>query len=198
MWYGSMAKMLGVKLVLKRHHKAEDVGPAVYVANHQNSYDLFTVPAMVPKNCVSIGKKSIKWIPFFGQLYWLSGNILIDRSNRSKAATTISKAADRIKQNGLSVWMFPEGTRSYGRGLLPFKTGAFHTAMNADVPIVPVCMNSTHKSIKLNRWNNGTIYIEMLAPIKLDKALGAREHAGFIHNIMAAKITELDAQVREK
>ena len=90
--------MLGIKLELKYHPDALKVGPAVYVANHQNSYDLFTVPAMVPKNCVSVGKKSLKWIPFFGQLYWLSGNILIDRSNRSKAAGTISKAAAKIKQ----------------------------------------------------------------------------------------------------
>ena len=67
---------------------------------------------MVPgkwENCVSLGKKSLKWIPFFGQLYWLSGNILIDRANRSKAAGTISKSAEKIKQKGLSVWMFPGG-----------------------------------------------------------------------------------------
>ena len=197
-WFGSMAKMIGVKLVLTRHQDAENIGPAVYVANHQNSYDLFTVPAMVPKNCVSLGKKSLKWIPFFGQLYWLSGNILIDRANRSKAAGTISKAAEKIKKNGLSIWVFAEGTRSYGRGLLPFKTGAFHTAMSADVPVVPVCMNTTHKSIKLNRWDNGTIYIEMLAPISLDKSISAREHAQNVHTVMAAKINELDAQVREK
>ena len=197
-WFGSMAKMIGVKLVLTRHQDAENIGPAVYVANHQNSYDLFTVPAIVPKNCVSLGKKSLKWIPFFGQLYWLSGNILIDRANRSKAAGTISKAAEKIKKNGLSIWVFAEGTRSYGRGLLPFKTGAFHTAMSADVPVVPVCMNTTHKTIKLNRWDNGTIYIEMLAPISLDKSISAREHAQNVHTVMAAKINELDAQVREK
>jgi 1-acyl-sn-glycerol-3-phosphate acyltransferase len=197
-WFGSMAKMIGVKLVLTRHQDAENIGPAVYVANHQNSYDLFTVPAMVPKNCVSLGKKSLKWIPFFGQLYWLSGNILIDRANRSKAAGTISKAAEKIKKNGISIWVFAEGTRSYGRGLLPFKTGAFHTAMSADVPVVPVCMNTTHKTIKLNRWDNGTIYIEMLAPISLDKSISAREHAQNVHTVMAAKINELDAQVREK
>ncbi|MGP4985777.1 1-acylglycerol-3-phosphate O-acyltransferase [Pseudoalteromonas nigrifaciens] len=196
-WFGSVAKMLGVKVVRKYHPDSVNLGPAVYVANHQNSYDLFTIPAMVPKNCVSVGKKSLKWVPFFGQLYWLSGNILIDRTNRSKAAGTISKAAEKIKKNGLSVWMFAEGTRSYGRGLLPLKTGAFHTALSAQVPIVPVCMSTTHKTIKLNRWDNGTIYIEMLAPISLDKNISAREHVKSVHSIMAAKITELDAQVRE-
>ncbi|WP_404341009.1 1-acylglycerol-3-phosphate O-acyltransferase [Pseudoalteromonas mariniglutinosa] len=197
-WFSQMAKFLGVKLVLRHYPEANNVGPAVYLANHQNNYDLFTVSAMVPQNCVSLGKKSLRWIPFFGQLYWLSGNILIDRTNRSKAADTISKTAEKITQKGLSVWMFPEGTRSYGRGLLPFKTGAFHTAMSADVPVVPVCMSSSHKTIKLNRWDNGTLYLEMLAPIKLDKTLSAREHAARVHSLMAAKITELDAQAREK
>ena len=197
-WFSKMANLLGVKLELRYHADAKTVGPAVYVANHQNNYDLFTLPAMVPENCVSLGKKSLKWIPFFGQLYWLSGNILIDRANRSKAAGTISKSAEKIKQKGLSVWMFPEGTRSYGRGLLPFKTGAFHTAMSADVPVVPVCMSTTHKTIKLNRWDNGTIYLEMLAPIYLDKDVSARDHASHVYQIMAAKITELDAQVRNK
>lgn len=197
-WFGQMARLLGVKLELSYAQGSENNGPAVYVANHQNNYDIFTLPAMVPKNCVSLGKKSLKWIPFFGQLYWLSGNILIDRKNSSKAAGTISKSANKIKQKGLSVWMFPEGTRSYGRGLLPFKTGAFRTALNASVPIVPVCMSTTHKTIKLNRWDNGTIYLEMLAPINLDKQQSAREHATRVHQIMAAKITELDAQVRNK
>lgn len=197
-WFRKMACLIGVKLELSYAQGSENNGPAVYVANHQNNYDIFTLPAMVPKNCVSLGKKSLKWIPFFGQLYWLSGNILIDRKNSSKAAGTISKSANKIKQKGLSVWMFPEGTRSYGRGLLPFKTGAFRTALNANVPIVPVCMSTTHKTIKLNRWDNGTIYLEMLAPINLDKQQSAREHATRVHQIMAAKITELDAQVRNK
>ena len=70
-WFSKMA-VLGVKLELT-YHDAKNVGPAVYVANHQNNYDLFTLPAMVPENCVSLGKKSLKWIPFFGQLYWLIG-----------------------------------------------------------------------------------------------------------------------------
>ena len=75
---------------------------------------------------------------FVGELYWLTGNILIDRANRSKAMDTISQVAEQIKKNKVSVWMFPEGTRSRGRGLLPFKTGAFHAAIAAQVPIVPI------------------------------------------------------------
>ncbi|QQQ66734.1 1-acylglycerol-3-phosphate O-acyltransferase [Pseudoalteromonas sp. GCY] len=197
-WYGYMSKLIGVELVITQHANAKHVVPAMYVANHQNNYDLFTLPAVVPKNTVSMGKKSLKWIPFFGQMYWLSGNILIDRANRSKALGTLTKSAKKITESKLSVWMFPEGTRSYGRGLLPFKTGAFHTAMSANVPIIPVCMSSTHEQIKLNRWNNGKVYIDMLEPEYLDPEVPARDHAAQIHAKMAQRIAELDAKARLK
>lgn len=196
-WFGSMARILGVNVVINRAPGVDEIGPAIYIANHQNNYDLFTLPGAVPKNTVSMGKKSLKWIPFFGQLYWLSGNILIDRGNRSKAVGTLGKAASKIKEDGVSVWMFPEGTRSYGRGLLPFKTGAFHTALNAKVPVVPVCMNSTHKLIKLNRWDNGTIFIDMMEPLMLDESVSARDHAQATHELMAQRIAHLDDKVRE-
>nr|WP_152086942.1 1-acylglycerol-3-phosphate O-acyltransferase [Pseudoalteromonas sp. A25] len=196
-WFGKMSAVIGVKLVVSRHPDSINVGPAVYVANHQNNYDLFTLPAVVPEKTVSMGKKSLKWIPFFGQMYWLSGNILINRGNRTKAVGTLGKSAEKIKSKGLSIWMFPEGTRSYGQGLLPFKTGAFHTAMNAQVPVVPVCMNSTNNCIKLNRWDNGTIYIDILAPIYLDKEISARDHAKAIHSVMSQRIAELDEKVKE-
>ncbi len=194
-WFSSVSVILGVKLDFRRPENFNENEGYVYVANHQNNYDLFTITKAVPRNTVSVGKKSLKWIPFFGQLYWLSGNILIDRGNRSKAAGTIGKAAQRIKNEKISIWLFPEGTRSYGRGLLPFKTGAFHTAMQADADVVPICMCTTHDQIKLNRWNNGTVYIEMLAPIKLDESLSARENATRVHAIMQDKINQLDAKV---
>lgn len=193
-----MSRLIGVELVITQHPDTLELAPVMYVANHQNNYDLFTLPAVVPKNTVSMGKKSLKWIPFFGQMYWLSGNILIDRGNRSKAMDTLSRSAKKIIETQLSVWMFPEGTRSYGRGLLPFKTGAFHTAMNAKVPVVSVCMSSTHNKIKLNRWNNGKVYIDIMAPEYLDTDLPAREHAARIHAKMADRIAQLDAKTRDE
>jgi len=191
-WYSQISKLLGVKVEIINAPDVTKDNSVVYVANHQNSYDIFTITGAVPQRTVSIGKKSLKWIPFFGQLYWLSGNILIDRKNRTKAVGTISKAANKIKQNKLSVWMFAEGTRSYGRGLLPLKTGAFHTALQADVPVVPVCMSTTHKKINLNRWDNGTIYIEFLEPVILNKESSVRTQANQVHAIMDSKIKQLD------
>lgn len=137
-------------------------------------------------------------IPFFGQLYWLAGNILIDRANRAKAHGTIAQVVEQIKNRHLSVWMFPEGTRSRGRGLLPFKTGAFHAAISAGVPIVPVCVSSiTNGRIKLNRWNNGSVIVEMLSPIDTSGYTKeqVRELAEYCHKVMKAKIDALDEEL---
>ncbi len=195
-WYSKVSILLGVKIQLVNPPLSDK--PVVYVANHQNSYDIFTITKAVPERTVSIGKKQLKWIPFFGQLYWLSGNILIDRKNSAKAAGTISRAADKIKSKNISVWMFPEGTRSYGQGVLPFKTGAFHTALQANVPVVPVCMSTTHEKIKLNRWDNGTIYIEYLPEIALSNDISVRTQANNVHDMMEAKIKQLDIKLAEE
>jgi len=195
-YLGKIPKILGVDVEVRIPEAHKELGPVVYVANHQNSYDLFTMANAVQPGTVSVGKKSLKWIPFFGQMYWLTGNILIDRKNTSKAMSTIAITADKITSKKLSIWMFPEGTRSRGRGLLPLKTGAFRTAITAEVPIVPICASNQHGTINLNRWNNGKIIIEFLAPIHLDQNNGdsLRQTANETHSLMKAKIETLSIE----
>ncbi|KFZ28922.1 acyl-phosphate glycerol 3-phosphate acyltransferase [Pseudidiomarina atlantica] len=196
-WYGRMHRILGVELEIREPEGIEDKGPYVYIANHQNTYDIFTLSRAMPKRSVSIGKKSLKWIPFFGWLYWLAGNILIDRKNTGRARGTIDQAAQAIRQKKISVLLFPEGTRSYGRGLLPFKTGAFRTALQAEVPIVPICVSNLHGRIKLNRWNNGKVIIEMLPAIDTSGYSGdsVRALVAKCHEAMRSKISELDHEL---
>ena len=131
--FGRTAKLMGVEVEVRVPESVKKLDSCVYVANHQNSLDLFLISPGVQPGTVTVGKKDLAWIPLFGQMYWLTGNILIDRNNRGKAFNTISQTVEKIKERGISVWMFAEGTRSYGRGLLPFKTGAFHTAIQAEV-----------------------------------------------------------------
>ncbi|KGQ13472.1 1-acyl-sn-glycerol-3-phosphate acyltransferase [Beauveria bassiana D1-5] len=158
---------------------------------------MVTAANIVQPPTVTVGKKSLVWIPFFGQLYWLTGNLLIDRDNRAKAHGTISQVVEQIRKRNVSIWMFPEGTRSRGRGLLPFKTGAFHAAIAAGVPIIPVCVSNTSNKIKLNRWNNGLVIVEMLPPLDTS-AYGkdqVRKLATDCRELMMAKIDELNQEV---
>ncbi|MFD1805342.1 1-acylglycerol-3-phosphate O-acyltransferase [Pasteurella oralis] len=199
-WFGRLHPLFGLKVEHRFPNNADKVGRCIYIGNHQNNYDMVTISYMVMPRTVSVGKKSLIWIPFFGILYWVTGNILIDRENRTKAHGTMNEVARRINDDNLSVWMFPEGTRSRGRGLLPFKTGAFYAAIAAGVPIVPVVCSTTHHKIDLNRWDNGKVICEMLEPIDIsgyDKD-NVRELAAYCHQLMAKRIAELDAEIAQQ
>lgn len=196
-WFGSLHKLVGLKLITRK--KPEINYPVIYIGNHQNNYDMVTISSMVAENTVSIGKKSLIWIPFFGLVYWATGNIFIHREKRSSAIETMNKVGQIIKERQVSIWMFPEGTRSRGRGLLPFKTGAFHLAISAGVPIVPIVCSELHNKVDLNRKNNGTVICEMLDPI--DTSNYSRENVKELiekcHNIMQAKFEQLNQEAAE-
>lgn len=198
--YGRLSTVLGVKVELRRPEGAEHYGNAIYIANHQNNYDMITAAKIVQPTTVTVGKKSLLWIPFFGQLYWLSGNLLIDRDNSAKAHNTIAQLVEQFNKKRISFWMFPEGTRSRGRGLLPFKTGAFHAAIAAGVPIIPIVVSNTHDKIKLNRLKNGLVIVEMLPPvdIKAFENQSVRKLATHCRELMSAKLEELNAEVAER
>ena len=192
--YASMHRLFGLNVIYRR--RPEIMQPAIYIANHQNNYDMVTIAGMVPPRTVTIGKKSLIWVPFFGLVYWATGNIFIEREKRSSAISTMNKVGEIIKERKVSVLMFPEGTRSRGRGLLPFKTGAFHTAIAAGVPIVPIVCSGLHNKVDLNRWNNGTVICETLEPIDTtgyDRE-NLKELIDKCYKAMKEKIDALDAE----
>ena len=195
--FSSLHRFIGINLISRG--KQHEVQPAIYIGNHQNNYDMLTIASMVPPRTVSVGKRSLIWIPFFGIVYWATGNIFIHREKRSSAIGTMNKVAEIIKEKQVSIWMFPEGTRSHGRGLLPFKTGAFHTAIAAGVPIVPVVCSNLHNKIDLNRWDNGTVICEMLEPIDTTgyNRENIKELIEKCHNAMVSKLAELDKEVAQ-
>jgi 1-acyl-sn-glycerol-3-phosphate acyltransferase len=140
--------------------------PSVVIANHQSNLDLFVHGGVIPKRTVSVGKKSLKYLPLFGQVYWLAGNIMIDRSKSRESINTMAETTEALKCKNTSIWVFPEGTRSNGNLLLPFKKGAFHMAQQAGAPIVPICASTYSKHINLNRWHAGKVVVRILAPIE--------------------------------
>lgn len=196
-WFGRLYPLFGLDVEHRFEPNAYNVGPCIYIGNHQSNYDMVTISYMVMPRTVSVGKKSLIWVPFFGLVYWITGNILLDRENRSKAHSAMTELARRIKEDNISVWMFPEGTRSRGRGLLPFKTGAFHAAIAAGVPVVPVVCSTTHNQVDLNRWNNGKVICELMEPIDSSHYTKetVREFAEHCHTVMAKRIAELDAEL---
>jgi len=195
--YSLMAKIVGLKLIIQQDSAVKINEPYVYIANHQNSFDVITICKAALPGVVTIGKKSLKWIPIFGQIYWLSGNILIDRKNSGRARNTLDVAANLISKKRTSVWLFPEGTRSYGRGILPFKQGAFRLASTTNEPVVMVTASNLHKKVKWNRWNNGIVIIDISAPQAMTLEHSVKEWMAHFNDQMKQKFEQLNTQVDE-
>jgi len=160
------AKILGLKITVHNRERIVSTPSCVYVSNHQNNIDLFVCGNVIRKRTVSIGKKSLKFLPFFGPLYWLSGNILIDRDNVRKSLRKMDEDTDKtLIEKDTSIWIFPEGTRNSSETLLPFKRGAFRTAIKSQVPILPICVSSYAKKTNFNRLTSCEIEVTVLEPI---------------------------------
>ncbi|KAF7726656.1 1-acylglycerol-3-phosphate O-acyltransferase [Apophysomyces ossiformis] len=166
-------------------------GPAVLVCNHQTSLDVMLMASVFPKNTSVVAKKAIKYYPFLGWYMTLSNAIFLDRKNRDSAIKEARKAADDIHKKKTSVWLFPEGTRGHSSEitLLPFKKGAFHMAVQAHVPIIPVVIANYHNlyNSKAKRFDAGNVNIRVLPPVSTD---GVGDDS--------ASIEKLSVEIREK
>ena len=141
--------------------------PAVFLFNHQSSADLFIVSKVVRKDVRAIAKKELQYSPI-GPLMKAAGVIFIDRSNRAKAIEAMKPAIEAL-QKGISIAIAPEGTRSKDRTLGKFKKGAFHLAMQADVPIIPIVIKNAHDALPKgsNLFKPSNIEVVILEPISV-------------------------------
>ena len=132
-----MTRFLFWKVVVENIGTLHTTQPAVVVGNHQSNLDIATWATFFPARSVAVGKKEILKIPVFGWLWKVSTHILIDRSNAIAARESLAAAAERIRTENLNVWVLPEGHRNSKPEMLPFKKGAFHLAIAAQVPVIP-------------------------------------------------------------
>ena len=111
--------------------------PAVFIFNHQSAIDMLLLCKLLRRDFVGIAKKEVAQNPIFGPVFRLAGAVFVDRANHEQAVRALEPAIDALRQ-GLSIAIAPEGTRSPTPKLGRFKKGAFHLAMAANVPIVPI------------------------------------------------------------
>ncbi len=144
--------------------------PAIYISNHTSMLDIFVGIWLAPIGTVGVAKKQVVYYPFFGQLYAISGHILLDRGNTASAIESLADTARIIRKYGIGVWMWPEGTRAKDGRLRPFKKGFAHLAIATRLPIVPVVVTGAHKAMKKNTFtvNPTTLGMRALPAISTD------------------------------
>jgi 1-acyl-sn-glycerol-3-phosphate acyltransferase len=166
-WSKSILFVAGTKLKVYGLDNIDSEKNYIFIANHQSHFDVLAVFNILPLTVRFLAKKELFRIPLFGWAIAAVGMIKIDRSNREKALQSMEEA-QQIINKGVSVVVFPEGTRSFDGKIQKFKKGGFVIALKCRIPIVPVSISGSRFILKKHtlRIEPGIIKIVIDQPIE--------------------------------
>lgn len=165
-WARSILFVSGIHVHVNGLENLNVDGSCILMPNHQSNFDIPVLLGCLPIQFRWLAKAELFKIPIFGRGMRGCGYISIDRSNRKSAFQSLAEAAAKIR-NGVSVLIFPEGTRSRDGRILPFKKGGFVLSVDAGVPIVPIVIFNTWSIMPKDRLRIRTqsVRMDILAPI---------------------------------
>ncbi len=156
----------GVKLDVIGEENLWSARPAVFVFNHQSQLDVAVLGSLMRRDFTGVAKKELKKDPTFAAIGWLADIAYVDRTDVTAAKAALEPAVESLRK-GTSLVIAPEGTRSPTPRLLPFKKGAFHLALQAKVPMVPVVIRNAGEIMAPHSFliSSGTVQVAVLPPI---------------------------------
>jgi 1-acyl-sn-glycerol-3-phosphate acyltransferase len=169
-WARVILAVSGIKLEVEGIERVDGAIPRIYMSNHQSAFDIFVLLACLPVDFKFIMKEELMKIPIFGFASRRAGYIGIVRDDPRKAAKSMDRAAEKIR-NGASVLVFPEGTRSKDGNLQSFKKGGFHLALKSGCDIVPVTIIGTSRIMQKGsfRIHAGKVKVVVGLPVPVEK-----------------------------
>ena len=172
--------------------------PYVIVINHNSMVDIISL-YFIRLNFRWVSKREVFRIPFIGPMLWMHGDIAIERGRATESMKKVIRDGKMWLDRGVSVAIFPEGTRSKDGEIQRFKGGAFVLAKEAGVDILPVVMDGTTKIFKPRsiffNWKH-LLTLKVLAPIPAEKV--AATDAGDLAKEVQEMMTETLAEIRKK
>jgi 1-acyl-sn-glycerol-3-phosphate acyltransferase len=166
MWARGILFVSRIKVTVNGLANIDPTQSYVYMSNHQSNFDIPVLLGYLPVQFRWLAKAELFKIPIFGRAMRGAGYVKIDRFNQEAAFESINEAAGKMK-NGVSVMIFPEGTRSLDGNIRSFKKGGFIMAVDAGVPIVPVVIKGTWPIMDKSslRINTGEVSLNIETPI---------------------------------
>jgi len=141
--FGDIATALtGCELEVSGEENLWTSRPCIFVFNHQSKADVMILAKLIRRDMGGVAKKEVRDTPVIGKLMELAGTVFIDRANAGSAIKAMAPLIDAVKNEGKSIVIAPEGTRTLSPKLGPFKKGAFHMAIQAGVPMVPIVIHN--------------------------------------------------------
>lgn len=195
-WAGGILKRTKSEFTVEGLENLPD-GAVLFVSNHEGNFDIPTLLAHIPKPFGFISKIEVKKIPLIPKWMEEMNCVFLDRTNRKSSYRSIQDTVSQL-QNGHSILMFPEGTRSKGQGIGAFKSGFVRIAKDADVPIVPIAIHGTSNIMEKNNNKISPAHVQIsILPsysketIQVNNSEQIKED---LHTIIANKINELQCR----
>ncbi|MEJ3654675.1 HAD-IB family hydrolase [Actinomycetes bacterium KLBMP 9759] len=190
--------LAGVRLDVRGAEHIAAARPAVFVFNHQSQLDVLILAKLLRGGFTGVAKKEAANVPGFGLMFRLADMAFVDRGNTAQAKAALAPAVDRLRE-GISLVMAPEGTRSATPALGPFKKGAFHVAMQAGVPVVPVVIRNAGELMwrGSSTIREGTVQVAVLPPIPTDgwSVEDIDKHVEEVRELFVATLAEWNGPV---
>jgi len=191
-WARGLIVLIGCKMTVVGRENVPRRGGICFVSNHASIADILMLLGYAGRPFGFVAKKELLRIPLLNMWISVLGGLFIDRKNPRKALKTINAGIKRIKAGGGMI-IFPEGSRSRGKGLLPFRPGSFKLAAQSEAVIVPVALAGTYDVFERNyRANSGPVRITFCAPIHV-----ADIPAGDRKMVLADRVREVIGKVLE-
>lgn len=160
-WWGKVVLAATGSKVTVRGGDNIPPGPVVFMANHLSVFDTMLLLGFLDKPLAFVAKKELARVPVINSLMRHVGCLYLDRQDIRQAVEIINRAAEQVR-NGLSMVIFPEGTRSLTGEMAEFKSGSMKLAIKANVPIVPVTIQGTRNIYEGNGYRIGPSQISLL------------------------------------
>lgn len=162
-------KQSGSKMMIQGEENIPK-SPYLIVGNHQSYYDIFAYLGYFKEPFGFISKVEVSKIPVVKPWMEVMDCLFLDRKNRRQSVKTFKKGIELLK-DGHPLVIYPEGTRSMGREMLPFKSGSFSLAKKANVPILPVMVDGTYGILEANknRVKKATVHMTICDPISVEQ-----------------------------
>ncbi len=170
--FGDLATAItGCELEVTGEENLWTARPCIFVFNHQSKADVMILAKLIRKDMGGVGKKEIRDTPVIGKLMELAGTVFIDRADGKSAIKAMEPLIDAIKIDKKNICIAPEGTRTLSPKLGPFKKGAFHMAMQAGVPMVPIVIHNAGDIAPKNEFvmRPAKVKVDVLPPVDTSK-----------------------------
>lgn len=198
-WAKFICMLSFVKVKINGLEKLNPNHSYVIVLNHQSIFDVFVIYGWLPMIFKWMIKAEIRKIPFVGQACSSAGHIFIDRKNPLSAKRSLKTAKNQLR-NGVSVVIFPEGTRTKTGAMGKFKKGAFMIATDLQLPVVPITLRGSYDRMKRNSFiiTPGTIEMIIHSPVEVTPATGLHDLITHTHNIIQASLKKKQIYTMKK